>query len=261
MITFPFNTKLVPWCWIVFVIAGLALTVVCFYFSPGILPILLLWMGVIGVGIFGIAQVKANHLGISWSGLHPALLHLVSLWVLLQLAVVLVGLFSATPMHFSVPYPDNLVSQLLVFTLAEEIIFRGFLFPQFLLHLMRIVKSMVAALALSLILSQGLFGLLHISHYLVDQLSMEVIISNLVMAILWGLIGCYVYWRSRNLLFAVALHALINAPTLCYGAGALGKMTLFAVTNLPAILLTEIWVRLAANASAVHQQPLPSPNA
>jgi membrane protease YdiL (CAAX protease family) len=261
MITFPLKTKLVPWHWIAFVICGLALTVVCFYFSPGILPLLLLWLGVIGVGIFGLAQVKANNLGLSRSGLRPSLLYLVSLWIFLQLVVVLVGVFSVTPMHFSVPYPDYLVSQLLLFALAEEIIFRGFLFPQFFLHIVRHTRSKVVSLALSLVISQVFFGMLHVSHFLVDKLSMEAIISNLAIAILWGLIGCYVYWRSRNLLFAVALHALINAPTLCYGAGTLGEMTMFAVTNLLAILLTEIWVRLAANHAAVRQQPFPSPNA
>jgi uncharacterized membrane protein YhfC len=89
------------------------------------------------------------------------------------------------------------------------------------------------------------------------------ILLNHAMALTWGIAFCFVYWRSRNLLFAVALHALANLPTLIFGNVALEHDVLVAIVISLGLLLVEAWARWRDRPKPVrsHEKVIKTANA
>lgn len=106
----------------------------------------------------------------------------------------------------------ELVSQLFGNTLSEEIIWRGFVFVQlFLLFKQREVKR---ALLKSLLISQGLFALMHIPFQLNNWGSTWAELPFWLLATgTAGVIFAVVYIKTNNLFIAVGFHAIFNEPT------------------------------------------------
>ncbi len=172
---------------------------------------------VVGVGIFGIAGLRPKDLGVTRAAILPAAGATVVFWLGLQAAF---GLSSMLQGHLAW-YPawqkpgapfvlGELLGQLFGNALAEEAVFRGFLFPQLWLKMRRRwgrrKASLLAALA-----SQMVFALLHIPNYLFVRHE-RFLVMDLVRLVVNGLILLLVYLAAQNLLVAVGVHALWNVP-------------------------------------------------
>jgi len=187
------------------------------------------WIFVIGLGVFALGKLRFSDLGIFPAGIIPALMSGIAIWCIIQLLTVAALFFAHDNITLGSIAPGYLVDQLLFFATAEEIIFRGYLFPQLYLKLKRTTTSPVGACWTALFLSQAVFSLYHIAHRLAGNTPIGELPFQLVLLWISGLMLCYVYLRSRNLLVAVVVHALGNAPSI-----------LFSHTTLPWYVTTLI---------------------
>ena len=107
-----------------------------------------------------------------------------------------------------------LLGQILGNALFEEIMFRGFLFQQMRLRLLRAGRKPVTALMLGLGISQAIFAAIHVPLRLKSGMALSALPTELALLFMLGLLLALLYWRTGNLFVAVGIHALSNAPLL-----------------------------------------------
>jgi len=150
--------------------------------------------------------------------LAPALVVLVGAWLLLQIIAI-----SA---HGGPPVPTTAVAdgrwgrvfgpvlaQLGGTALMEETLYRAFLWPQLRLRFAAVMPPRRATI-LALFASQAIFALMHIPIRVYQGAVFADLGGMLLMLFASGIVLALVYAATRNLLIAVAIHALSNAPTL-----------------------------------------------
>jgi len=202
------------------------------------------WILVIGVGIFLIGKLRFSDLGIFPAGILPALLYGVAIWCLIQLLAAATLFFSQGKISWGSVTPGYLIDQLLFFAIAEEIIYRGYLFPQLYLKLKRARQFSAGAFWIALFLSQAIFSLYHIPHLLANNTPIEELPFQLLLLWVSGFMLCYVYLRSQNLLVAVVVHALGNEPSIIFSHATLPWYVISLIAWVAAITAIEIGRRL-----------------
>lgn len=131
-----------------------------------------------------------------WLRNGKALLWLLPMWVLST-----GNLWGGVSLRYE---PVNTVMAVLSFLLvgvAEEVIFRGFLFNG-----MRKSGSLTAAV----IVSAVTFGMGHIVNLLTGQATGETLVQ-IIFAVAWGFLLTFAYWKGGSLLPCIAIHGLIDA--------------------------------------------------
>jgi membrane protease YdiL (CAAX protease family) len=201
------------------------------------------WVLVIGIGIFLLGKLRFSDLGIFRAKILPAILFGFGYWLTLQVIISLAVFLLEGRLAWEKVIPGYLFDQLLFFALAEEIIFRGYLFPQVFLKFNRSSKNPGRAFWGALLVSQTIFSLSHIPHRLVNNTPLQDIPYQLVFLFISGLFLCYIYLRSLNLLVAVAVHAIGNAPTVLFSYDVLPWYVVNLLGMVSAIILIEIWQR------------------
>jgi membrane protease YdiL (CAAX protease family) len=91
-----------------------------------------------------------------------------------------------------------------------------------------------------LFLSQAVFSLYHIAHRLASNTPIGELPFQLVLLWISGLMLCYVYLRSRNLLVAVVVHALGNAPSILFSHTTLPWYVIALIVWAAALSVIEI---------------------
>ena len=107
-----------------------------------------------------------------------------------------------------------LLGQILGNALFEEIMFRGFLFQQMRLRLLRAGRKPMTALMLGLGISQAIFAAIHVPLRLESGMALSALPTELALLFMLGILLALLYWRTGNLFVAVGIHALSNAPLL-----------------------------------------------
>jgi membrane protease YdiL (CAAX protease family) len=209
------------------------------------------WIFVIGLGIFLLGKTRLSDLGIFPAKIIPAILFGLGLWVTIQIIVVATMFFLKGKLNWQTVSLGYLVDQLLFFAIAEEIIYRGFLFPQFYLKFLRIKQDSVMALWGTLFVSQAVFSISHIPNRLVNDTPLQDIPFQLLLLLISGLFFCYVYLRSQNLIVAVFVHALWNFPTILISYDVLPWYVVNLIVMSASIILIEIWQRIATKGKEV----------
>jgi len=203
------------------------------------------WVFVIGLGVFFLGKTRLSDLGIFPAKIIPAILFGLVLWVTIQIIVVVSMFLLKGEINWQTISIGYLVDQLLFFAISEEIIYRGFLFPQFYLKLSHGKQDSGQALWGVLVVSQVIFSISHIPNRLVNATPLQDIPFQLLLLFLSGLFFCYVYLRSQNLLAAVFVHALWNFPTILISYDALPWYVVNLIVLGSTIILIETWQRLA----------------
>jgi membrane protease YdiL (CAAX protease family) len=198
------------------------------------------WILVIGVGIFLLGKLRFSDVGIFPAGILPALLYGVAIWCLIQLLTAAALFFSQGNISWGSVMPGYLVDQLLFFAIAEEIIYRGYLFPQIYLKLKRARQLSAGAFWIASFLSQAIFSLYHIPHRLANYTPIEDLPFQLLLLWISGLLLCYVYLRGQNLLVSVVVHALGNAPSIIFSHVTLPWYVITLIAWVAAIAVIEI---------------------
>ena len=172
---------------------------------------------VIGGGVFGVAGLRPEDLGVTRASILPAVAVTMVFWLALQAVFGLVSVFQGGLAWYSVWREHGpgfvlggLLGQLFGNALAEEVVFRGLLFPQLLLK-MRRRWGQRKALVLAGLMSQAVFALLHIPNYLFVHHE-RFLVMDFVRLVLNGLLLLLVFLTAQNLLVAVGVHALWNTP-------------------------------------------------
>jgi membrane protease YdiL (CAAX protease family) len=119
-----------------------------------------------------------------------------------------------------------LAAQLFGNALYEEILFRAVLLDQLVLKL----RDCQWGFLLALVGSQTIFAVLHVPNRLLQGYTFAGMAEGLGLLFLVGLLFALVYHRTGNLLIAVGVHAVNNAPTMLVATPLSGQ---FLVTVLP----------------------------
>ena len=181
----------------------------------------LLSIAVLVVGLlFGLGRLRPSDVGLYQRQVLPALLIGFIIWVILQLVAFLVTLVSGSLAANPLWHDEGgaaavgyLIEQLFGNAFYEEIVFRGFLFVQLLLRFNRLARKWVG-FTLALVASQAVFALMHLPNRIwADNMTLPDALSSIESVFVLGVLFALVYWRTRNLLLVVAIHALSNEPT------------------------------------------------
>ncbi len=187
--------------------------------------------GVIVIAVQGviililIGKFRPSEIGLEASKLPSALLAVLIIWTVLQLTSAVLSVIAGTGPEVRDVWTSGkasfeigkLVAQLGGNALAEEITFRGFLLGQCLILTRRWIggsgrkNAVVATLACS-----ALFALSHIPNRLMKDAYPDIgsVLGDQAMLLFLGSVFCMMYLSTRNLLFVVGAHALMNRPTM-----------------------------------------------
>ena len=176
---------------------------------------------VVGVGVFLVARLRPNDIGLIRSALPVAVVATLGYWLASQavFSLVAIGRGEALTLNPAWVAPGagfvvgGLLAQLFGNALAEEAIFRGFLFPQFLAKLRHRMRGR-GAIVVAALASQVVFAVLHIPNRLLTKgfgIGSD-LLGDQAALVLSGLVFLTLYAASRNLLATVGVHALWNDP-------------------------------------------------
>ncbi|MUV56458.1 CPBP family intramembrane glutamic endopeptidase [Halogeometricum sp. CBA1124] len=126
-----------------------------------------------------------------------------------------------------------LVAQLFGNALFEEVLYRAVLLDQLVLKLRHRRRGFL----LALVGSQAVFSLLHVPNRLYQGFPLDALLVSLGMLFLMGLLFALVYHRTGNLLVAVGVHAVGNAPTMLVETPVSGNF----LTVVLAVVLVVVW--------------------
>ncbi len=175
--------------------------------------------------LFLIGRFRPGEVGLAVSKLPAAFVYTLVVWGTVQLLAValsategqvprIAGSWQAGGASFEI---GKLMGQLGGNAMVEELVFRGFLLGQCIVFCRRWVtdRRYLCVLAAVLVCSV-LFALSHIPNRLMKDTytgAGPVLIDQAKLLIL-GCVFCWLYLRTRNLLFVVGTHALLNRPTM-----------------------------------------------
>lgn len=197
--------------------------------------------------LFGLGRLRPSDVGLHRQQIVPALLGGVIFWVGLQLVALVTALVSGSLAVNPLWHDKNgaavagtLISEIFGNSLYEEIVFRGLLFVQLLLYFSRFPRKWLG-FTLALALSQAVFALTHLPNriWVLDMTLLDTL-SSLESVFTVGLLLTLVYWRTQNLLWVVAVHALHNEPTFVI---AVPNAVLGYTTQLFMVGLILLWPR------------------
>ena len=167
-------------------------------FGDGSLQMLL---GLVAISAALLAVIRLlgiqKELGMTrWLQNGRALLWLLPMWVLST-----GNLWGGVGVRYDAITSVMAVLSFLLVGVAEEIIFRGFLFNG---------MKKTGSLTVAIIVSAITFGMGHIVNLLTGHATMETLVQVLF-AIAWGFLFTFAYLKSGSLLPCIAIHGLIDA--------------------------------------------------
>lgn len=204
---------------------------------------------VVGGLIFRRAGMRPRDVGLDRRGLPVGVAVFAGVWALVQtiqlISALLVDGTVRPAGEWSQPGAAALVSaligQVLGNSLLEEIVYRGFLFPQLLLTLAgRWRGSRRRPFIAALLISQTLFAFRHLPAYIANGVGFADVPWDLLRLTGIGIMLALLYARTGNLFVVVGVHALFNAPTALFEPALIGPSLL--ALGLSVILLV-MWPR------------------
>jgi membrane protease YdiL (CAAX protease family) len=205
----------------------------------------------IGGFLMGICRFRPRELGLDPAKLPAAVILTALIWAANQIVLVIVFALSGQEIAVNPDWSSSgwtratgaWLGQLFGNTPLEEMLFRGFLLPQCLLLTLSWLPNARAAIQLlfALVISQGLFAVLHVFFNLHESHGQWLLLAQFVM----GLLFAGVYLRTGNLFLAMGLHTLVNNPGPLLkehvpgpglGGAIIGLGTLMAVVFGPSLV-------------------------
>lgn len=217
--------------------------------SGGALPLTFLFymvtLAVMLLVMLGVQRLKASDIGLVRANIRGGVIAYLLIWVVYQ--ILLAGLSLVSGGHirletmWSTPadYPliaGRVITYVFGTALTEEIIFRGYLLPQCWLAL-RNTRRPWFRLGLALLVSQGIFALVHIPATLLQGASVGDLLIRLATLFALGVLLALVYLQTRNLFVVVAIHSLSDWPMPLFHQSVLGDLSLLSFVALVAVLL------------------------
>lgn len=145
------------------------------------------------------------------------------------------------------------LAQVLGNALYEEVLYRGFLLTA--LHARFVKRMRNRPFIAALVLSQSIFALVHVPSRFVEGVVGMPLAANLFVVFLTGIGFALLYYRTRNLLLVVGVHALLNYPTVVFGTEQVAILTVVAVSLVLVVTWPLLEERLQAGITESADQP------
>jgi membrane protease YdiL (CAAX protease family) len=176
---------------------------------------------VVGGIVLGLGRLNWQDLGLGRRTIIQGLLFGMCVWVTSNVLLLGVASIEREAVGFDLQWIEATGKTIGIALAAvgtatcEEAVFRGFLLTQLALRFKRSSPARFKiALVATLTASSVVFAAGHVPYLLHEQTPLEQYPANLMVWFGYGLLFGAVYLRSRNLLFSIAVHALILAPGL-----------------------------------------------
>ena len=169
--------------------------------------LIIIWKNDINGKDLGIIKSKVI-LGIIITAVFWGVLQILNLVVML-IQVQAVDLDPTWEIYGFLPYFGDFIAQIFGNAFYEEMIFRGFLIPQFYFLFKKEEKSSRKTLIQALFASQVLFALKHVPIRLLSGSGIFIIFS-IILLLGIGFIFALIYLRTDNLFIAIGLHSIFN---------------------------------------------------
>lgn len=165
--------------------------------------------------------LRSRDLGLDWSKLKAGAGVTLAVWVVTQIVHVSIYIAEGLPIQLHADWSQLgvsavlglLIGQLFGNALYEEIVFRH-LFVSQLSERIPYLRAPTVRLLFVLAGVQFFFAVMHIPHRLAVGVALGDLPEHLVSLTISGLWYAWIYLQTRNLFFAVGMHALANNPTL-----------------------------------------------
>jgi membrane protease YdiL (CAAX protease family) len=232
-VVFPDTNRWAPWCVAVYrATQGL----IDFTLMLG----LFLQVLIIGILVIGIGRLRPRELGLDIAKLPAGVAWTFAAWLAAQLVTLLICVVAGEPIGLNPAWSfgswtqpaGKWIAQLFGNAALEEVLYRGFLFPQcvWLASSWFRGRSDQWRIAIALLISQGCFALGHIPfNFVGGGWSGQWL---LIYQFLMGLAFCGIYIRTGNLFLAIGFHALANNPGPLLTGGTIAEILPMAIVHL-----------------------------
>ena len=225
---------------------------------------------VIGGIMLWLGRLRGRDLGLTRGWLLRAFAYTAVGWLIVQAlsaiaALVGTGQLAIHPnwqQHGAGTLIGLLLAMIVGTALFEDTVFRGFLIPQFAVRLKPWLGSAKARSLAALALSALIFSPWHLPTILLQGASGPgPVLGALAYMLLGGVMLGLLYLRTGNLPLAIAMHALVNAPTILFESGVPGA----ALAGLLGVVLIVLGPKLAGERWSAtglltfDEDPKPSP--
>lgn len=195
---------------------------------------------IIGILMIGIGRLRPRELGLDIAKLPAGVAWTFAVWLAAQLVTLLLCVVAGEPIGLNPAWSfgswtqpaGEWIAQLFGNAAFEEVLYRGFLFPQcvWLASSWFRDRSDRSRIAIALLISQGLFALGHIPfNFVGGGWSGQWL---LIFQFLMGLAFCGIYIRTGNLFLAIGFHALANNPGPLLTGGTIAEILPMAIVHL-----------------------------
>jgi membrane protease YdiL (CAAX protease family) len=163
--------------------------------------------------IFGLGKHNLASMGMQKDHILPAVKVSLCIWIVAQLMVIALTYFERQQIIFVrhiTPLVGGFLGQLAGNALFEEMIYRGLLFLQ-LYILFKGKRSDTSAMILAMIISQGVFAIIHIPNRLMLN-HVSNLTTDLLNLFFFGVMFTLIFIKTQNLFFIIGIHAFFNSP-------------------------------------------------
>ena len=232
-LVFPDSNRWAPWC------------VAVYRATQGLIDFTLmlglaLQLLIIGILVIGIGRLRPRELGLDIAKLPAGVAWTFAAWLAAQLVTLLICVVAGEPIGLNPAWSfgswtqpaGEWIAQLFGNAALEEVLYRGFLFPQcvWLASSWFRDRSDQWRIAIALLISQGWFALGHIPfNFVGGGWSGQWL---LIFQFLMGLAFCGIYIRTGNLFLAIGFHALANNPGPLLTGGTIAEILPMAIVHL-----------------------------
>jgi membrane protease YdiL (CAAX protease family) len=214
---------------------------------------LLMFAWIVGVVLCAWGGLGPRALGLQRGQLLVAALTLLGGWLLLNLVAALWQLASDGELDWSSAWSEHgyaqtlgrALGQLAGNALYEEVFYRAVLLRQLYWQIARF-RSPSSALAIAVFVSQALFALAHGVTFLTESAALSTVLARLLAVFCAGCAFAWLYLTTGKLLVVVAVHALVNAPSLVVADP-------FGYDNLPLLLTVCLLARVFCQSSIAQR--------
>ena len=166
----------------------------------------------------GLGRLRPSDLGLRGHQLWSGVAWTIGIWIAAQIMLAIVAIVAGDGLALDPAWgrpafeAGTVVSQLFGNSLDEEVLYRGFLLVQGVLLARRLTTPRLGWV-IGLVASQLLFALSHIpQRWIVEDMHGAALLADLSGLLVFGIVFSLVFLRTGNLLIAIGIHALIDAP-------------------------------------------------
>jgi len=196
---------------------------------------------ILSIIIFSFFKLKLDDFFIDRKAFLNGLKAIFILWTLVQIVIVLISFVNNETLSWVTANnrkTGNFIGQLFGNALYEEFIFRGFFIIQLFL-LFRPKKSNRKALLFSIIISQLIFAAVHIPNRLMADIEIDMV-TDFLQLFLGGLVGAFIFVKTKNLIFLSGFHAFTNVPFNILSYSGSSEI----ITLIIGILISIFWNKI-----------------